>query len=254
VARRSAARLHRLPASEPMAARPITQDARPTPTERDAGPLPGLRPAADGARQGPVSLDVVGGCTEYLRVVLELPEPTVAVEAQQLADLARVMVVVHVSRWRCSTDPAESTLRLEQRIRLLGRDAVPAREVVRPRPAHSLPGRSSPEVVARKAVGGTPRPRGGRAWKQLQRLHGPTVGTPLVAIRHGEVEWGESVFARLHTPGFAAPRGALRQVLATVERQPVPRLLVLAELRNGPVSPAVTTELRRHVAGTLRPR
>ena len=47
-----------------------------------------------------MSLDVAGGCAEHLGVVLELPEPTVAAEAQQLANLARVMVVVHVNGGR----------------------------------------------------------------------------------------------------------------------------------------------------------
>jgi hypothetical protein len=83
-----------------------------------------------------VRLDVLRGCPEQARVVLELAEAAVAVEAEQGSDRARLVVVVDVRRRSGLADRAEATLRLEHRVSVLGRDPVPPLQVIRARPAY----------------------------------------------------------------------------------------------------------------------
>jgi hypothetical protein len=63
-----------------------------------------------------VLFDVVGRGPEHPRVVLELTEATVAVEAEQSADGPRRMVVIHVRGRSCLADGTHSALGGQQEI------------------------------------------------------------------------------------------------------------------------------------------
>jgi hypothetical protein len=53
-----------------------------------------------------VEADVLGRGTQYVGMVLELPQPAVAVEAQQRSDGTRGVVVINMRRWGRPTDRA----------------------------------------------------------------------------------------------------------------------------------------------------
>jgi hypothetical protein len=82
-----------------------------------------------------VELDVVGGGTQDVRVVFELTESAVAVEAQQCSHPAGLVVMVDVDRRRHRADGTEPLLLVEQVVRLRGRDPVSPGEVVAARSA-----------------------------------------------------------------------------------------------------------------------
>jgi hypothetical protein len=77
-----------------------------------------------------VELDVVGGRSQDLRVVAELTQPTVAVEAQDRSHSARGMVVVDMSGGRRLADGTYAVLLPKQVVRLGCRNPVAPREVV----------------------------------------------------------------------------------------------------------------------------
>jgi hypothetical protein len=83
-----------------------------------------------------VPLDVVGGCTDHLRVVLELPQPTVAAGAQEGSHRAGDVVVVDVPRRHVPADGAEPTLSVEHGTGVLRCDPVPAAKVLGAFAAH----------------------------------------------------------------------------------------------------------------------
>jgi hypothetical protein len=88
--------------------------------------------------QGAVPLDVVGGGPQDRRVVLELAEAAVALEAQQLPDDAGRVVVVDVRGWCGTADGAETALCCEHGGRVCRRDPVPPLEVAGTGPADLL--------------------------------------------------------------------------------------------------------------------
>lgn len=89
-----------------------------------------------------------------LDVVLELAEARVAVEAQDPADLARLVVVVNMRPVeRSLADTADTALRLDHRRDISLTDAVPTLQVVVPRAAmQSLFGLTAVCVVALLAI------------------------------------------------------------------------------------------------------
>jgi hypothetical protein len=78
-----------------------------------------------------VVLYVERGEVEEERIVLELTESAVAVEAQQGSDGAGLVVAIQVLCRRRAADGAESALLLQHGVSLLGADPVPPREAVR---------------------------------------------------------------------------------------------------------------------------
>jgi hypothetical protein len=72
-----------------------------------------------------VVLDVEGGHVEEGRVILELAEATVAVEAQQRSDRTSGVIVVDVGRRGSSADRAQTALGLEHGVGLDCGNPVP---------------------------------------------------------------------------------------------------------------------------------
>jgi hypothetical protein len=101
-----------------------------------------------------VELDVVGGRMQQQRIILELAEASVAVEAQQRSICTGLVVVIDVLRRGCAADGAEATLFLEHGVGFLGADPVAARQVIRAATAPLGDASLSPLVVARQAVAG----------------------------------------------------------------------------------------------------
>jgi hypothetical protein len=82
-----------------------------------------------------VESDVLGRGAQHVRVVLELTEPPVAVEAEQRPDGTGHVVVIDVLSGRCLADGAQAALLGQEVICLSGGDAVAASQVVGTRPA-----------------------------------------------------------------------------------------------------------------------
>jgi hypothetical protein len=191
-----------------------------------------------------VVLDVERGHLKEKRVILELAEATVAVEAQQRSDRTSGVIVVDVGSRGSSADRAHALLSLEHEIRFSRGDPISPRQVVRARAACLVPGNASARVVAGKAVRGSTSSGSRCAGKRVERLHLAAVGTPLMVRRHGDPCGGEAVLPWLYAARVTTPCGAFGEVLTAIERQAVPRPAVLAEVRYGAVSPAVTAEFR----------
>jgi|UPI00068644DF hypothetical protein len=83
-----------------------------------------------------MELDVFSCGTQHVWIVLELPQPAVAVEAEQRPDGARHVVMVDVLSRRLLADRAEAALAGEEMIRLGSRNSVAARQVICARAAH----------------------------------------------------------------------------------------------------------------------
>ena len=97
------------------------------------------------------------GCSTVLNGpavnVAELSEPTVAVEAEDAAHKTRLVIVVDVVRRSALADRAPVPLRLDQRVDLVGADAVAMLQVVVPRAAmKALAALARTRVVAVLAV------------------------------------------------------------------------------------------------------
>ena len=99
------------------------------PSPRDAGRHQRL--SAGLVAVAAVMLEVVSRRPQHRGIVLELPQPAVAVEAEQLAYGAGFVVVIDVRGGRCSADRTEPVLQSEKVIGLLSRDPVSPRKVIR---------------------------------------------------------------------------------------------------------------------------
>jgi hypothetical protein len=131
-----------------------------------------------------VVLDIVCRRSQQSRVVPELSETAVAVEAQQGSNRARVMVVVDVLRRRLPTDVAETALGGGHGVYFPCRDAITSLQVIGPRPADPVLRRLATDVVARLAVRRSTGRLAGIAHEVVDRLHGGAIRTPLVALRY----------------------------------------------------------------------
>jgi hypothetical protein len=99
-----------------------------------------------------VVFDVEGSDVQQIGIVLELPQPAVAVEAEQRSDGAGLMVVVDVGGWCRLADGADSPLEVEQVVRLRRGDSVPPSQVVGAGPAGLFPGYATSDVVTGLAI------------------------------------------------------------------------------------------------------
>lgn len=80
----------------------------------------------------PCPSEVRDGLQENVYTVPELPETSVAVEAQQAADVSVLVAVVHVLGGVLPADGAQPALLLEHAVGVLRADAVAALQVVGP--------------------------------------------------------------------------------------------------------------------------
>jgi len=100
-----------------------------------------------------VEADVLGRGAQHVRIVLELAQSTVAVEAQQGSDGAGGVIMIDVLCGSSLADRTQPTLSVEQRIGFLRSDAVPASEVICALAADEFLRAAPSGVVTRLAVG-----------------------------------------------------------------------------------------------------
>jgi hypothetical protein len=100
-----------------------------------------------------VPLDVVRRGPEHRWVIPELPQPAIAVEAEEFTYGAGHVVVVDVPGRRCPADGAEAALRRQHHVGFLGSDSVPTAQVVGATTTALVKGLLTPRVVAGQAVG-----------------------------------------------------------------------------------------------------
>jgi len=79
-----------------------------------------------------IGIQVVRGVQQAILIITELPEPTVAVEAQDPAHLAGHMVVIDVLRIGTAAHGTHATLRFDDLVDLRRADSIPTFEVVVP--------------------------------------------------------------------------------------------------------------------------
>jgi hypothetical protein len=188
-----------------------------------------------------VKADVVGGGVQQLRVVLELTETAVAVEAEQSSHLVRGVIVVDVSCGRGLADGTQTVLHREHDVRFFGGYAVPTAQMVGPFATNEILGASPPRVVAGLAIRSPPRLGGGVLSEGSQGQNLATVGTPLVSFRDLDVT-GMTPTRRPASP-VPARLMALARMLATVEGVAITGVAILRECRDRTVLTTVPTEL-----------
>jgi hypothetical protein len=112
----------------------------------------------DGREQGDrvlahrVETDVLGRFTQEDRIVPELAESAVAVEAEQGSDFSGRMVVVDVCCRRRLADIAQPTLRLEHHVYFFSGDSIASSQVIGTTAAALFDVSLSALVVARQAI------------------------------------------------------------------------------------------------------
>jgi hypothetical protein len=157
-----------------------------------------------------VQFDVVSRRVQHGRVVLELAEAAVAVEAEQRPDVSGFMVVINVLGRCGAANGAQAALRIQPKVRFLGRDAVALAEVIRVRPAHLVARLPSPLVVARLAVGVVSAGGSHRADEFAERKNRLAIWAPLMPRGNREIDRRTAIHARVGTAGLAASRRSLR--------------------------------------------
>jgi hypothetical protein len=164
-----------------------------------------------------VVLDVQGGLPEDRWVVLELAESAIAVETQQRSDRTGRMIMIDMGRWSSAADGAEALLRHEHVVELFCGNSISTRQMICSTSAPLRYVLLSSFVVAWQTIRGDARPRRFRARKLGLWLDEPAVRAPLRTRRHDHVTWPAAIPDRLRPPRLATARGALDQMVTTVE-------------------------------------
>src|SRR5690348_1584268 len=116
---------------------------------------------------------------QHLKLVANITQSLVAVEAQQSPDLARGVIVVDVFGIGPATNGALPALRGEHRVDVGLTDAIPGAEVVFPASAvQTFASSTRPRVVTRLAVAAATPSATLALGKVFERLDGLAVGTP----------------------------------------------------------------------------
>jgi len=174
---------------------------------------------------------------ERHRVVLELAEAAVAVEAEQRSDSASRMIMIDVRGRRGLANRTQTVLLFQHRVGFCSRESVATLQVVGTRAAQPFKRCSAPRIVTGLAIGVPTRSPAPGCRKFSKRLDGVAIGTPL----HAHWDYSVQHMAGLRRPLATSLRGsqALTIVVATVERQSIAAPLVPRERGDGETVPAV---------------
>jgi hypothetical protein len=191
-----------------------------------------------------VEPDVLSGRAQHVRIVLELAQPAVAVEAEESTHLAGHMVVIHVYSGRDPADGTQATLGGQQRIRFLSGDAVPTSKVIGPLAANEVFGATAPGVVARLAVRRATCLRRGIAPKGAEWQDFAAIRAPFVPFGHNDI-------ARVplqRSPGtkIAAFLVTAPRVVTAVKRVAISGIAILGKFGERTILAAVAAVFRIH--------
>src|SRR5215218_4914525 len=153
-----------------------------------------------------VELHVVGGRVQKAGVVLELPEPAVAVEAEKRPYHASRVVMVDMVGWRRPTDGAQAALLLKKVVGLFGGNPVAPRQVICAIPPALVRVSTATNSVARQTIAAISGLTCSGTDELVQRLHLPTIPTPLVASGDCDVCRPLTVHSRLRPPCLATAK------------------------------------------------
>jgi hypothetical protein len=197
-----------------------------------------------------MALDVQRGHVQEARIVLELAQPAIAVEAEQGPDATRLVTVVDVRGGGHPADGAEPTLGHEHRIGVIRGYPVSAPEMVGPLSSHRFSGATGPRVVTGFAIGVHAVTAAGISAEGGQHLDLATVGTPLVSTRNDQSTW-KPMLGPSGASGSALVV-ALPRVSATIKSIAISRVAVPGELAYRPFTITVSAELLLHGAACQR--